>query len=366
MIHKIKSLYDDGNGMGFKAIARELGISKNTVKKYLKASVVEIVEDRENPSRAKVLDYFRPYLASQLETFPKLSAVKLRRKLEKKVGPLNLSDRSFRRYVGQLKAVVATAQFRYYEPVIDTVPGAQIQVDPGELRGVMIDGKPRTVYFVVFVLSFSRYMFVAASLKPIDTALFMQMHDQAFRFFGGVPEECVYDQTKLVLIEEQYGELRLNDRFYQFATEANFCVRACKPADPESKGKNNHHYRDPGIRIAELEQQLTAQLEGDQGVRLAALLKASLPDQYRDQLVGAYKVLRAAGAIPTDWVDDILDRSHLTVLRLQEHIEARQIGLRNGRDADADTAPLADHERLENQSLVQYGNLAKGDRRGNA
>ena len=35
MIHKIKSLYDDGNGLGKKAIARELGISINTVRKYL-------------------------------------------------------------------------------------------------------------------------------------------------------------------------------------------------------------------------------------------------------------------------------------------------------------------------------------------
>ncbi len=35
MIHKIKSLYDNGNGLGKKAIARELNISKNTVRKYL-------------------------------------------------------------------------------------------------------------------------------------------------------------------------------------------------------------------------------------------------------------------------------------------------------------------------------------------
>ncbi|MGY6274976.1 hypothetical protein [Methylomonas sp. MgM2] len=35
MIHKIKSLYDAGNGLGKKAIARELKISINTVRKYL-------------------------------------------------------------------------------------------------------------------------------------------------------------------------------------------------------------------------------------------------------------------------------------------------------------------------------------------
>ncbi|WP_198246016.1 hypothetical protein [methane-oxidizing endosymbiont of Gigantopelta aegis] len=45
---------------------------------------------------------------------------------------------------------------RYYQPVLDMVPGEQCQVDPGELRGVLINGVETTVYFVVFVLSFSR------------------------------------------------------------------------------------------------------------------------------------------------------------------------------------------------------------------
>ena len=36
MIHKIKSLYDEGKGLSIRAIARELGISRNTVKKYLR------------------------------------------------------------------------------------------------------------------------------------------------------------------------------------------------------------------------------------------------------------------------------------------------------------------------------------------
>lgn len=63
------------------------------------------------------------------------------------------------------------------------------------------------------------------------------MHDEAFRYFGGVTEECVYDQTKLVVLHEQYRELTLNQRFAQYATTANFRIRACEGFDPESKGK---------------------------------------------------------------------------------------------------------------------------------
>ena len=35
VIHKIKSLYDNGNGLTERKIAKELGLSRNTVSKYL-------------------------------------------------------------------------------------------------------------------------------------------------------------------------------------------------------------------------------------------------------------------------------------------------------------------------------------------
>ena len=200
MIHKIKSLYDDGKGMGKKAIARKLKISVNTVRKYLAMDEMAISRYLENKSRHKQLDDYRDYIVHLLETFPQLSAVKIQRKLEQKYPELILSSRTIRRYVQQVREKVAGKQVRYYQPVLDQVPGEQCQVDPGELRGVMIDGVETVVYFVVFVLSFSRMMYVALSDKAIDTERFIRMHDAAFRYFGGVTEECIYDQTKLCLL----------------------------------------------------------------------------------------------------------------------------------------------------------------------
>src|SRR5690606_10898094 len=115
--------------------------------------------------------------------------------------------------------------------------GVQCQVDPGELRGVIIGGVEREVHFVVFVLSFSRLMYVGVSFRPLNTEAFLQMHDEAFRYFGGLLEECVYVQTKLVVLEEQYRELKLNQRFHEYATAAGFRIHACEGYDPESKGK---------------------------------------------------------------------------------------------------------------------------------
>jgi hypothetical protein len=46
-----------------------------------------------------------------------------------------------------------------------------------------------------------------------------------------------YDQTKLVVIEEEFRELSLNERFARYATTVGFRIRACEGYDPESKGK---------------------------------------------------------------------------------------------------------------------------------
>lgn len=237
MIHKIKSLYNNGDGLSIRAIAEQLNISRNTVRKYLRMAETEISERQSDRSRTKQLDAYREYIVHLLENYPDLSAVKVLRKLKQKYEGLAVSDRSVRRYVEQLRKTVALKQVRYYEPVLDMVPGVQCQVDPGELRSVLINGVETVVYFVVFVLSYSRLMYAAVSAKPINTQIFIQMHDEAFRYFGGRPEECVYDQTKLVVLHEQYRELQLNQRFHEYATHAGYQIHACEGFDPESKGK---------------------------------------------------------------------------------------------------------------------------------
>lgn len=158
------------------------------------------------------------------------------RKLQEKIVALRF-QLEVRRYVEKLRRVTPCRQVRYYQSVLDMVPGVQCQVDPGELKGIKVDGQEVTVYFVVFVLSFSRLMYVGLSKKPINTQIFIELHDRAFRYFNGCPQECVYDQTKMVVIKEEFRELELNAQFHEYACHAGFTIRACEGYDPESKGK---------------------------------------------------------------------------------------------------------------------------------
>lgn len=493
MIHKIKALHDNGQGLSIRAISQRLELSRNTVRKYLRQDEASIQEGQDDRERAKKLDVHRDYIVHLLRTWPRLSSVKVARKLREKIGEIPVSERTLRRYVGQVKTTVASRQRRYYEPVLDMVPGVQCQVDPGELRGVMIGGVPRTVHFVVFVLSYSRLSYVGVSFEPLNTASFIGLHDEAFRYFGGIPEECVYDQTKMVVITEEFRELNVNQRFHEYATTVGFRVQACCGYDPESKGKveagvkyvkqdalygetfgddaelrvhlqqwldetanvrihgttgqpprtrfeseerthlraylspacvsrgndlnerkvdktgliswraskysvpmiyqqgrvgvceggcsllihdlesgelvathslcadkgrvtrNTDHYRDHAQRIQSLEEAINGRLGSSLGHKLCERLRLSMPRHYKDQLVGAKKLLEASPELDLEQLADWVRREGFTAGALKARLEAAHQAVARGRETVADSPVAIDITPLDLTAYAQLG-----------
>lgn len=96
MIHKIKALFDNGNGCSIKAITRELNILRNTVRTYLCMDEETIAQRFNETDWAKILDSYLPCIKGLLGKYPKLSAVKLLRKLKKKFVDVTVSDRTVR------------------------------------------------------------------------------------------------------------------------------------------------------------------------------------------------------------------------------------------------------------------------------
>ncbi len=232
--HQIKALRRDHS---VRLCAEKLGVSVNTVRKYEVMDLSEASVYFEESLRSSQFEVAREFIEDRLAQFPKISAVKLLRQVKARYPEIRGKVRAFRDYLRPLRSAAKLEKIRHYEPVLDLVAGYQVQVDGGESRVVRGDGSEFKVYFIVFVFSYSRQMYVHFQGRPYDTADFIRDHQSAFAYFGGVAREYVYDQTRLVVINERYREVLLNERFHRFALGHDFGVRVCEGYDPQSKGK---------------------------------------------------------------------------------------------------------------------------------
>lgn len=124
------------------------------------------------------------------------------------------------------------------EPAVrfETEPGRQMQVDWGTMR----NGRSPLHVFVA-VLGYSRMLYIEFTdnmrYDTLETC-----HRNAFRFFGGVPREVLYDNMKTVVLQRdayQTGQHRFHPSLWQFGKEMGFSPRLCRPFRAQTKGRWN-------------------------------------------------------------------------------------------------------------------------------
>lgn len=234
-VNKIKVLLAEGRGIS--EISRQLGIDRKTVRKYRDLSMEEIAKKhRESGRRRRNLDAYEKWLRYQVERMAEDGVINAQSLYDQllELGYTG-SARSVRRRVKSLRKKFLKKQ-RIYEP-FETDAGQQAMVDLGEKRGVWIGGHRQVIYLLVMILSFSRKKYAEWSDRPVDTEMFIGFHQRAFQSLGGVPAEIVYDQSKLAVLSERYGEVEFNESFYRFSEGCRFKTYICHKFDPETKGK---------------------------------------------------------------------------------------------------------------------------------
>jgi hypothetical protein len=98
------------------------------------------------------------------------------------------------------------------------------------------DGRESTYYLFSLVLGYSRVIY--AELVDLCTMkTFLECHQRAFGYIGGIPGEILYDNMKNVVIRRLVGRLNWNARFSDFAGHYRFKPVACPPYSPWYKGK---------------------------------------------------------------------------------------------------------------------------------
>ncbi|SDB58778.1 Integrase core domain-containing protein, partial [Desulfonatronum thiosulfatophilum] len=177
-------------GWGAKRIARELGISKNTVKHYLRQGGWAAYR---TPSRSKLLDGIEPWLEQCFHQHGGNADV-VRQELLRQHGlrvSLRTVERAVQPFRQQLMAA-AKATLRF-----ETPPGRQLQIDFGTSR-VMIGDELVRVYLFVATLGYSRRPFVAAFAHERQSAWLAGM-EGAFAHFGGIPAQVLLDNPKALV-----------------------------------------------------------------------------------------------------------------------------------------------------------------------
>lgn len=222
-------------------VAEKLGISRTTVYRYIKRNPETMSKWVENiRTRKKKLDDYKNIILSWLQEHPDMSAAQILDWLQEKYEGLEVAESTVRLYIRELRKehdIPKESTARSYEAVPEIPLGKQMQVDFGQTEQLTPDGKKIKLRFIAFVLANSRYKYKEWLDRPFTTRDVIQSHENAFRYYGGISDELVYDQDALILVSENGGDLVLSREFQSYKEDRKLVVHMCRKADPESKGK---------------------------------------------------------------------------------------------------------------------------------
>jgi transposase len=219
-----------GLGWGDKRIAKELGLARNTVRRYARGAE----PGEQTRPRSRALDAEEAARAKQLfTTTAEGNAVVVASELRR--DGLEVSVRTVQRAVRDerlAKQVAEVATVRY-----ETAPGRQMQIDFGQKR-VSIAGVVTVVHVLVAVLGYSRRIFVQAFLAERGDD-WREGVASAFEHFGGVTRELLIDNARALVVARDRATqvVTLHPAFASFCRDWNVVPRACAPYRARTKGK---------------------------------------------------------------------------------------------------------------------------------
>ena len=224
-------------GESISAIARDLNLSRNTVKKYLKAESEPVYrrERQPHPKLGAFQEKLETWLTQDSQR-PKSQRRTARRLFEdlQREGYAGAYD-SVQRFVKGWKGQRPRGPQDAFVPLVFP-PGDACQFDWSHEQ-VELSGVVQTVKVAHFRLSHSRQPFLAAYPRESQEMVF-DAHNRAFAFFGGVPNRMIYDNPKTVVDAIFTGkERQFNRRFLALASHYLFESVACTPASGWEKGQ---------------------------------------------------------------------------------------------------------------------------------
>jgi len=218
-------------GMSYTEIGREYHVDPRTAKKYAQSDTrPEYVLSEPKPSK---LDRYKEVINVWLEEAP-YSAERIYEKIREQgfTGGHSIVKDYVRGKKEQLDEK-ATVRF-------ETMPGLQGQMDWAffEDHTAFEEGKQKKLYCFLLIMGYSRTRYIEF-VTDMNTNTMIRCHANAFRYFGGYPEEILYDNMKQVVIKRllKQEDSTLNRQFEDFAGFYGFKPVLCRPYRGQTKGK---------------------------------------------------------------------------------------------------------------------------------
>jgi transposase len=250
----VEMIYQWHQGVGIKDIRRSLGFDRNTVRKYVRLAQLagvsregpfppegELVEKLKSVKESSALNV-RPvqeligahqgWIVALLQD-EKIKGKQVWRLFQEKTG-LGIGYCTMLRYLrSQLQWGSSITTVR-----IETEPGKQAQVDFA-YAGMMKDpesGKLRKAWAFIMVLSYSRHRFVRFVFRQ-DVRNWIDCHERAFAFFGGVVGCVVLDNLKAGVVKPDIYDPTLNRAYADLERHYGFIADPARIRKPKHKGK---------------------------------------------------------------------------------------------------------------------------------
>ncbi len=121
---------------------------------------------------------------------------------------------------------------------VETAPGEEAQVDFGA-AGLLFDpdgDRLRRAWAFVMTLSFSRHQYVEFVFDQ-TVATWCRCHRAAFEWFQGVPRRVVLDNLKAAIVRAVLYDPEVQRVYRELAEHYGFLIAPCRPQTPEHKGK---------------------------------------------------------------------------------------------------------------------------------
>jgi transposase len=230
-------------GWSKRRIARELGVDRATVRKYLAAagakspapqtgSVGGSESKSPTPQTGSVVPSVCDRWGEEIEAAWQagLSVQRIYQDLVRE-HQFTGSYHAVRRYVLRRQGAV-NLPFRRME----CSPGQELQIDFGQGAWIVEGGKRRRTHLFRGVLSHSRKGYSEAVWRQTSES-FLRCLENAFRHFGGVPATVVIDNLKAGVIQADWYDPQLHPKLEEFARHYGTVILPTRPAMPRHKGK---------------------------------------------------------------------------------------------------------------------------------